>query len=68
MPRPEGAVGVNVTAPARDALRDLSYRLSLETGRRVTMSEALAAVCAVAGRDMAATVAALTESDAKDRS
>jgi hypothetical protein len=63
MPRSEGVVGVNVTASARDSLRDLSYRLSLDTGRRVTMTDALAAACAVASADLPATLAALAARD-----
>jgi hypothetical protein len=61
-------VGLNIGPGAREAVRALTYRLTGEAGRRVTMTEAITAACSVASRDLAATVAALTESDAKDRS
>lgn len=59
MPRTE-AVGMNVSRDTRDAIRSLSYRLTGETGQRVTMDEAMRAACAVAAADLAATLAALS--------
>jgi hypothetical protein len=57
---------MNVSRGARDALRQLSYRLSADTGQRITMDATLTAACSVAGRDLAATLAALADSTAKD--
>ena len=56
-----GRSGLNVNPEDHSALRSLAYRLTGETGRRVTLTEALRAACAVAVADVPATVAALTE-------
>jgi hypothetical protein len=52
-------VTINARPDARDALRTLAYTLTGRTGRRVTMSDALAAACARASADIDATIAAL---------
>jgi hypothetical protein len=59
-------VGLNIGPEAREAVRALTYRLTGEAGRRVTMTEAITAACSVAGQDLAATVAALAKPDTKD--
>ena len=51
--------GLNVDPADRNALRSLAYRLTEETGHRVTMTEALRAACRVATGDLAATLKAL---------
>jgi hypothetical protein len=61
-----GRSGLNVNPEDHSALRSLAYRLTGETGRRVTLTEALRAACSVASRDLAATVAALTKPDTKE--
>lgn len=52
-------VTINARPAARDALRTLAYTLTGATGRRVTMSDALQAACALAASDIAAAIAAL---------
>lgn len=52
-------VGMNVGPAARDAVRALSYALTGQAGRKVTMTDAMLAACQIASADLAATVAAL---------
>lgn len=54
-------VGMNVGPEARDAARALTYRLTGQAGRRVTMTEAIIAACSVATADLAATLAAMAQ-------
>jgi hypothetical protein len=58
MPR-KGAVGLNVTTEARESIRQLAYRLTGQTGQRVTMDAAIRAACQVATTNLAATGLAL---------
>lgn len=44
-------VAVNLTTEARDALRGLSFSLTGQAGRRVTLSEAMIAACRLAEND-----------------
>ena len=60
MPRPK-PVGLNVSEEAREAIRQLAYRLTGETGQRVTLDAAIRAACTVAGANLAATGLALGE-------
>ncbi len=58
-----GYTTIRVTAPAADALRRVTLDVSARAGRRVTYSDALAAVVAVAARDLGAVAAALPDPD-----
>lgn len=55
---------VRLTDDARNALHDLSYVLTGAARRKVNLSDALIAACALAVADPAATVAKLPETDA----
>lgn len=66
MPRND-AVGMNVTPGTRDVVRQLAYRLTGETGKRITMDQAIAAACSVASGSLPATVAALGETTKSER-
>jgi hypothetical protein len=61
---------MNVSRGARDALRQLSYRLSADTGQRITMDTTLRAALSVAAASpdltRAATLAVLEFPTAKD--
>lgn len=59
-------VTVNVATDARDALRTLAFALTGQAGRRVTLSDALRAACAVAMRDQDSATAVLTEKATDD--
>lgn len=56
MPTQPGFVAVNVKPESRDALRGLMYRLSSETGSRVSVSDTMSAACEIAMRHIAETV------------
>jgi hypothetical protein len=60
MPRSDLA-SITVTEPAADALRRLSYHLTAAAGRRVTLSDALAAACKLAAANVTAAAAALPD-------
>lgn len=59
-------VTVNVATDARDALRTLAFALTGRAGRRVTLSDALRAACAVAMDDQDSATAALAEKGTDD--
>jgi hypothetical protein len=61
-----GMVGLNVSRATRDKLHSLAYRLTGETGQRVTLDAALSAALDAAAADVAATVAALAKPDLED--
>jgi hypothetical protein len=56
-------VGLTVSPEARESVRSLTYELTGQIGRRVTMSEAMVAACSVASANLAATVETLTGND-----
>lgn len=63
MARTPSMSSLSVERQAADSLRRLAFALSARTGRRVTMSAALAAAARVASADIDATTAALTGKD-----
>lgn len=56
MPTQPGFVAVNVKPESRDTLRSLMYRLSSETGNRVSVSDTMSAACEIAMRHIDETV------------
>ena len=60
MPTQPGFVAVNVKPETRDAMRGLMFRLSSETGERITVSETISAACEIAVRHIDETVSVVT--------
>lgn len=58
---------MNVTTDAREHLRSLAYRLTGATGRRITLSDALLAACAVANQNIDDAAAVLTTEEGRDQ-
>jgi hypothetical protein len=61
MPTQQRFVAVNVRPESRDAMRGLMYRLSSETGERVSVSATMSAACEIAMRYINETVNAVTD-------
>lgn len=55
MPRTPAAASLSVAAESAAALRQLAFTLSAKLGRRVTLSDALAAAVRAASADLDAT-------------
>jgi hypothetical protein len=65
MPRTPSSASLSVAADSADALRRLAFALSAATGRRVTMSDALAVAAGMASADLDRAAALLTERKAQ---
>jgi hypothetical protein len=56
MPTQAGYVAVNMKPESREAIRQLMYRLSSETGTRVSISDTVAVACDIAMKHITETV------------
>jgi hypothetical protein len=61
MPTQAGYVAVNMLPESRDAMRQLMYRLSSETGERVSVSDTVAVACEIAMEHIGETIAKVSK-------
>lgn len=61
MALPAGYSAMNIKTETRDVMRQLMFRLSSETGKRVSISDTIAVACKIATQHIDETIAEVTK-------